>query len=99
MDARQLVSRYRQHPERVRLAKILLASERQVSQIVEAREILGLRIREPPAVERNPLLDPFDEPTEAVELELSKPFARESLEVGLEDHSTSISPRDAIVTP
>jgi len=32
-------------------------------------------------------------------LELSEPVAREGLELGLEDHPTSIPPEDAIVTP
>jgi len=62
MDARELVPRHGHHPEWVRLAKVVLASKRQVPQVVEARQVLRLRIHEPPAVQGNPLLDVLDEP-------------------------------------
>ena len=98
VDAGEPVLRHSQHSERVGVAEIVLASEREVAQVIEAREVLGLRVREPAAVQRNALLDPLDEPPEAVELDLGEPLARESLELGLEDHPTSITPEDAIVT-
>jgi hypothetical protein len=98
VDARQLRSWHGDHPERIGVAEIVLAREREVAQLVEAPQILGLGVGEPVAIERYPLLDLLDEPAKAVELELGEPLARKRLELRLEDHPSSITFEDAIVT-
>jgi hypothetical protein len=69
-----------------------------VPEVVEAREILGLDVRQAAPVEGDLLLDALDETAKTVELDRHDPLARLRLELGLEDHGVSTPPQDAIVT-
>ncbi len=92
MDPREPVARDREHPERIRVAEVVLARERKAAQVVERADVTGGDAGEPLPVERNVLLHAADERAQALELERPKLLARQALERGLEDHARSISP-------
>jgi hypothetical protein len=56
-------------PERVRVAEIVLARERESPEIVERGDVLRFGVGEALTVERDSLLDVVDERPEAVGLE------------------------------
>jgi hypothetical protein len=86
VDADDLVARHREHPERVRVAEVVLAREREAAQVVDRRDVLRFRVREALAVERDVLLDVVDQRPKAVSLERPQPLARECLRFRLEHH-------------
>ena len=42
MDPHEILARHGEHPERIRLAKVVLHEERQPSEVVERRDIVGM---------------------------------------------------------
>ena len=84
MDADDLVARDREEPERVGVAQVVLARERQQAQVVErARLRCG---GETLAVERDAPAEQGDERPQPLELEPAELLAGHRLELGLEDH-------------
>ena len=42
MDPHEILTRHGEHPERIRLAKVVFDQERQPSEVVERRDIVGM---------------------------------------------------------
>ena len=99
MNTGERVSRDGEHSQGIRVAEIVLPGERQLTEVVDTREVLRLDIDEAAAVEGDVLLDPLDEPAQPIELEHGEPLSRHGLGLRLEDHSRSIPAGNAIVTP
>ncbi len=68
MDADDLLARNREHAERIGVAKVVLTCEREMSQIVQRRDVARLDVREPIPVERDSILDAGDHRSEPFEL-------------------------------
>src|SRR5262249_51170416 len=90
VDPSELAALDREHPERVRVAEVVLARERELLQVVDRGDVLRLGADEALAVERDSRLHVRDERPEPVGLEGLQSFARECLGRGLEDHRATV---------
>ena len=90
---RRLLARDGKHPERVRVAEVVLAREREPREVVERAEVAGLDVGEALAVQRDTLLHPSHERSEPLELERRELLPRHGFEHRLEDHPRSIARR------
>jgi hypothetical protein len=86
MDPDELLARDGEHPERVRVAEVFLAGEREVPQVVARLEVVRHGVCEAIPVEGNLLLDVLEDSPEPRGLERPQVLARESLSVRLVDH-------------
>jgi hypothetical protein len=83
MDADDLLPRDGEHPERVRVAQVVLAREGKLRQI---GDVGNLDVAEALAVERDAFLDVGEQCAQPLGLEGAESLARERLDLGLEDH-------------
>ena len=68
VDADDLLARNGEHAERIGVAKVVLTCEREMSQIVQRRDVARLDVREPIPVERDSILDAADQRSEPFDL-------------------------------
>ncbi len=88
MDARNLLARYREQPEGIVVAEVVLPRERKPEEVVERANCVGsdARLVEALAVEPDPLVDVVHERAQALGLQLAKPPARHRLGGRIVDH-------------